>query len=820
MKKSIKYIITILFMFLTLLTKVGAVWTGFNAGNTTAGAGNGNGEFYSSYVGLKVSIVKKQDGSNEFIKSYKFFNTNVDNNLYYFSNKKPKFLQTDGGAWNQGCGTDCAYSDVLKDTYWNTVNFNSLLTDENIRTLVNIITKKDNSITIDDNTYIVAEPMIRLGNRYGTAFELMASYVNNTSMSCGEYSGFQSCYGATFYGASWSSPICQGCVYSTIHVTASNPFVTESDCDNNSSDYDSIYECKKQAIFDYWRGGSIGIYKASNLGIVQSKGKLKITKTRLNGNIITGKTAKFGIYENSNCSGNPKKEVSVTGTNTIELSTGTYYLKETKEPNGYVLDDTCKPFTITANTTTQISVKNLTPCESDFNRNSSKTNRIDLYKKYSFNQLLNFEITNASLACSTVTCDYTSSVGCLSANSGQTKNNTFNANNLSCYNETIDVNGKTGYCLTTFTLTNKLGKTRFSTFSGGMFINTSEPVAIGELTKLCYVYGDSTGNYSEDLVVDKYVGDISFFDKPLISDGGSSAPKFPLTTKRSDYYEYIFKYNINYTLNPVYLKKGTGEIIEMTSNTCTNCEFLGYGLISKLTDFGDNKIGFKISKVEGSILNFDSIKEENMCTYTAKKEIIEEGSSGGSNNNSQKLNLEFRIIDVGNPFPGKDGNGRNVGNNWCAPIIDADVDSDNQITTSDVLLLRNLIKNTNYQEKYDFNSDGKVDYKDLNILRFLLTGVATNNEIDFENKDCSSNNWLIKYYMTEMDNTKNNNGTAKYTIELDASSIKKIRNYNQGHQYGEFDTNSTSEFLETLKANGILTVTEQSIIETEEQSEE
>lgn len=805
MKKSIKYIITILFMFFTLLTRVGAEWNGFNDGNTTAGVGSGIGEFYSSYVGLKLSIVKNQNGSKEFVKSYKFFNTNVDNDLYYFSNEKPKFLQTDGGNWNQGCGTDCAYSAVLKDTSWNDVNFNSLLTNNNIKTLVNVITTKYDSITIDDSTYIVVEPMIKLGNSYGTAFELLASYVKNTTMSCGDnISGFHPCYGATFYGATWTSPICQGCVYSTIHVTAKNPFITVSNCG------DQDYDCKKQAIFDYQGGGSIGVYKASELGIVQSKGELKITKTRLDGTKITGKAAKFGIYENSNCSGDPTTTVSVKGTKTIELSTGTYYLKETKAPDGYVLDTTCKSFSITANTTTQISVKNLTPCESDFNRNSSKTNRIDLYKKYSFNQLLNFEITDASLACSTVTCTYTSSIGCLSASSGQIKNNTFSANNLSCYNDKIDVNGETGYCLTTFTLTNKLGKTRFFTFSGGMFINTSEPVAIGELKKLCYVYGDSTGNYSENLTDDdvkKYIGNITFFNQNLISSPVSLASNFPLKTKYGDYYEYIFKYNINYTLSSVYLKKGTGE---MTSNTCTNCEFLGYGLISKLTDFGTYKIEFEISKGTESILSFDKIKEDDKCTYTVKREIVEEGSSGDSNNNKQKLNLEFRIIDVVNSFPGKDGNGRNVGNNWCAPIIDADINGDNEIGMKDANSLRTLIKNGNYLEKYDFNSDGKLDYKDVNILRFLISGITTNNEIDFEKKDCSSNNWLIKYYMYEMNNTKNNNGIAKYTIELDASSIKTIREYNKDHQYGEFNTENTNSFFDELKSKNILTITEES----------
>ncbi len=713
--------------------------TGFNKGSTSIGGGSGTGTLSPDYVGLKVSVYYS---SSKSTVSYVVTNQ-LNNNLFYFQDFRPKYLQDNSGSWEKGCSGKCYLSNTLKNLNLNWeqgFNFDDILKKNDFKNLKAILKELGfNSLKSED--YIIVEPMMKLENHYGTAYELVNSFIANTSLTCsgGSYKGFHNCYAATFYGASYKSAVSQSVMYNTIrvntNVTINNKTIYATNCGETD------YTCRKNAITSSTGGGSIGVYKYSS---IVGTYKFSIYKQNRGGKPLAN--ISFNIYNSAGKLIDTLKTKSNGYTDEIDLAAGeTFEIREVdtgiyKVVNtSVVMNSNHIGFTIT----------NKTPCEDDFDNLSnlsSMTERVKLYQKYKskgYNNLLNLNIKDATTACSHKNCSTAIVTNCLTSDASPDKSNY--KTDLSCYNDVVKVGGvEAGYCISNFSLTNHIGKTSFTSFSGQMlYVNKTDKVVLGGLGRgiLSYCY-----------VMDRYKNSNSFTTNYVAGvhlkyktyDAIADATKtFTYTRKdiRSTSGNYMeFFTPVTYEFKPLYLSLGNGKIFNESGQMR---RFIGYGIPSYLNDKTDKgKLEFSVWYNYITHTNKDSslpYKTTATCDYKVKKQVVECDPNdencdddNPSDEGNENVNIVFRTISTTNPFPGKSGTGREVGANWC---------------------------------------DGSV---------------------------CTvKNNSIIKKYITDRNDSYNSKKeSAKYIIDLDESTIKKIREYNKTHSYDDFET------LENCDENG------------------
>lgn len=367
-----------------------------------------------------------------------------------------------------------------------------------------------------------------------------------------------------------------------------------------------------------------------------------------------------------------------------------------------------------------------------------------------FKSLLNFN----SPSCNPSSCDYTNSTTCLNGENGTTS---FGPDNLSCYNETITVDGVTGYCLTTFNFENKLGTTSFLSKAGQLFIKSNSfnngLIGKGSLNKTCYVYGTTTSSSVSSGVYKDYVTSISFNNQTLNS--GSLNTSLTLI-KTGNVFSGVV--NADYALPSVYALNGTGKL---TDSSCKStggspCKFLGYGFISKLSDNNSGNIDFKVSF--NNTLNNSLIDGTGTCPYTTIPELIK----------NNKLQLEFRTVDTSNPFLEKSGNlSRKVGSNWCKDddcsatnclvnnVMSSRNDSNNKknseplykivLDSSDITKIRKYNKQTTYDD-YNMICDENGENCKSKFIQNLSNDQIVYNDETTESIDS------LEFYYNEKDN--------------------------------------------------------------------
>lgn len=445
------------------------------------------------------------------------------------------------------------------------------------------------------------------------------------------------------------------------------------------------------------------------------------------------KEATFGFYD-KNCSNLKFTITTKNGVGTKSGLTDTYCVKEIKSPAGYEKSNESK---IISSTSTSVTFINTKTCQSEFDNKKvnnvvSMTDRIELYDKYKYKNLLNMSNNTSSTACSNYTPSYNKNTGCLTSNINDGL--VFNSNNISNYNElmTINDNGKTiiGYCLSSLKFINKLDNTsgNYSTYAG-MLLLKGDIATQSNLTNMCYWFiKNNTGQYSNytgntilsEKLYSNYVSDVSIEDKSLtVSDQNL------LFVAQSDG-SYTSNIQKNYYLPLIYSKNGSGDILE---NNCSTCKYIGNGLISNLNSSVNSK------KLKFSYNSSFFGQQSGTCTYSVIPRLIK----------NNELQLEFRTIDTVNPFAGKNGKIRNTGSNWCSEKSCSGNPSINNTISTYITSANNSYNTTGQGAKY------VIELTSSNIKE--IRNYNKSNEYDNYDFTCKNNGIdCISNYLTTLKN--------------------------------------------------------------------
>lgn len=363
-------IIKFLFVFSILLIACFTVTTRADQWDDYSNGSSGNlgtlrkGSWSIGTVGLKISIIKYVNSEYKVKDVEIIFNSNPSNDSIFSSDNSPKMLQKTSIYWDKkgsmSASKKAQYSYVsnLLPSEWDPIpNIDNLLTEKNYEVLLALLDYRDSSgkkifeKDIEPEDYVVVEPMTRINNYYGTAFELANAFYNE---KCGEPGSFCYEYAEKIF-CNNKSKSCNGIFYKSIY---SSDIIGLKEC--SGTGYKNINKCFKLKNFNH----GIGVYKYSNI-----LGSLKITKKdSKSGNVLSGAT--FSLYRTkAACQSNSTNSTVFVGSDTtngsgvvtfskLPLENQTYFYKETKAPSGYILDSTCKSVTIKKGSTTTVTVYN------------------------------------------------------------------------------------------------------------------------------------------------------------------------------------------------------------------------------------------------------------------------------------------------------------------------------------------------------------------------------------------------------------------------------------------------------------------------------
>ena len=717
LKKYLKFLFIIILSFLIFIPRLKADTTGTGGigGNTTVTYPTGSGGWNDWMYGIHIGVFDQ----NNNLRNLKSYDLNLTN-------------------WTTGKTVDpTKLYDYLNIPYRNhSGNYAKL------KELAGISLNKGDYILVEPFTYINGK---KAANRITfRGIIQIKDKIKSNNKNLPFY---------TFYAEAALRLANAAKVGTNITVGGHTYTAQNNACDNNSYRRENFCGWSKNHYVGF--GITVIGYDQINPVVPPKKGSLELKK--IDGNTRNGISGV--VFQ---LSGNGRKYTCTTNSKGVctinNIIVGTYTLKEAKPAKSYPSNNKSWSITITANTKNNYysvnPITNTKTCVSEFEDNVSK--RLELYRKYlgngyNYNNLLNFNIHDASNACKVSSCSKNSSISCMNFSSNL--NGTFNEYNLSCYDDVITVENVTGYCVETFNFNNSLGISgnhNFGTInSGQLIIKQSTPtVGTGTLTKVCYL--PTTKRYYETFKYSDYIksiklGDVAFnySDKSFgLSVGGVS----------NGFTRLSATVTTEYNLPSVSSSIGSGE--KYYSESCTNCRFLGYGLISNLAH-NDGEYNLKFD-VELNINNLRNIFESNdSCKYNIKNNIT---TCENETCQSNKLNLEFRIIDTTNPFPGKSGNSRKTGENWCD---DDSCSSKNQNVCENIINKKNSYTSGTAKYTIILTPSAVTDIRKDNATS-IKNGISYD---DFSTLNCDENNNCTSNYLKKLEGrTISNNNNSTYVL--------------------------------------------------------
>lgn len=559
-----------------------------------------------------------------------------------------------------------------------------------------------------------------------------------------------------------------------------------------------------------------------------------------------------------------------------------FSIEELEIPSGYLkTTESCvfKNGILNKNMET-INIENTPGCVVEFNElTEAQKNDIDirdsLFNKYkdipspnggNFTNLYDLTKMKGVEVCTEAECDYPEFPGgspgdddssyCMTG--GIALQQEFNQRNMACFdNRLVDGDNRVvGLCSSKLIISRPID-IKTDTFH---YIKKGLPIFITNypikqtIETTCYSFD---GSYKDTYKLEKE------YDNKNSTASLKYLGKEQINTKTSDYnvlktYNngYVFTSTINYYLKPIFLKIGIGT---NNSSGGTNVYPGKYGIMSKSTD--DLELSMynfkKIDPEKFGIIKFtatlplissnESITLDGECKYsfknslqTGKKCRDENGKYYYKNKEVTRneyintyhcddepsgngdLSIQFRTIDVNNPFPGKDGkSNRPIGSNWrgyCIPksntdsscdyelneqLIMFDLNKDGKISTSEARLVIQaadisnkmgvkLIETQFYYSfsdsgetndiKLDLNDDGIVNDEDARLferLDALKISVGTKGD-----------NYIDAYIKNAVNSYgRDGSGDSKdpiYTLILTPSDIRQIRKYNSYTSYDDY----------------------------------
>ena len=350
-----KFLYLFVFLFLTFANAVKADLINHNTGDTGKLENLGKGEWSSTAVGLKVVVTDRMGKAVDSLIVLN--NSSMSSQCKYFSaSNHPKYEQSTSITW-QSPAQKPPQVDRLPSSWKNsdeiTINFSELLSDNEYELLMHILKKVDDGSLYDSlmpGGYIVVEPIAKIRNYCGTAFELANAFLNESDCSttdtfCYRYAG------PVFGGNNTSKYGAGGIFWNTIYLKEEVLSLNlHQDNNTGTQKYIDRHECLKSKNC----GRGIGVF--SNV----FNGSLEITTIDSNtNNAISG--AGFTLYNDSECKNAITDEQYTNDYGVLtfsDLATKTYYYKETTVPNGYIQNNTCYSIDVTNNETSHATVKN------------------------------------------------------------------------------------------------------------------------------------------------------------------------------------------------------------------------------------------------------------------------------------------------------------------------------------------------------------------------------------------------------------------------------------------------------------------------------